>query len=185
MSLGSIALFLHIVGALGVFAALALEWATLLQLRRSEWVGQVREWLKLVGASRLIGGPSALTLLVTGGYLTATRWGMQPWIGLGILSLVLIAVLGATLTGRRVGAIVRALPATEEVTRALRRQLLDPALILSAWLRTGIGLGVIFLMTIKPAAPTALLSLGIATLLGAAAGVMRGGRDRRTDEASA
>src|SRR6267143_6307783 len=41
----SIALFLHIAGALGVFAALALDWVGIANLRRARTVDQIREWV--------------------------------------------------------------------------------------------------------------------------------------------
>src|SRR5213596_901663 len=52
MSVYAIAVFLHIVGALGLFAALGLEWASLYNLRRVTTAGQVREWAKLLSADR-------------------------------------------------------------------------------------------------------------------------------------
>src|SRR5256885_8570677 len=73
MSVYAIAVFLHIVGALGLFAALALEWASLYNLRRVATAAQAREWAKLLSALRFVGGPSALTILVTGLYMMATR----------------------------------------------------------------------------------------------------------------
>src|ERR1051325_8515153 len=115
MSLYAIAVFLHIVGALGLFAALGLEWASLLNLRRATAAGQAqegapppppppppaagqaKEWARLLASLRTVAGPAALTILVTGIYLTATRWGGQGWIGVGLGGVVLIAVLGATL----------------------------------------------------------------------------------------
>lgn len=45
----SIALFLHIVAALGLFAALALEWTSLFYLRRSVTVEQARQWMNVLG----------------------------------------------------------------------------------------------------------------------------------------
>src|SRR5205814_115690 len=98
MSVYAIAVFLHIVGALGLFAALALEWASLYNLRRVPTAGQAREWAKLLSALRFVGGPSALTILVTGIYMAATRWGGQGWIGAGLGGLVLIAVLGGAVS---------------------------------------------------------------------------------------
>jgi len=87
MSLYYAALFLHIVGALGLFAALALEWAGLSNLRRARTGGQFRDWAGLLQGLRRVGGPSGLTLIVTGIYLTVTRWGPQPWIILGLIGL--------------------------------------------------------------------------------------------------
>lgn len=167
MSLYAVAVFLHIVGAFGLFAALGLEWAGLLNLRRAGTAGQAREWARLLASVPIVAGPAVGTILVTGIYLTATRWGGQGWIGVGFGGLVLIAVLGATLTGRRTGAIVRAVtsqPAT------LGERLRDPVLLVSAWVRTALALGIVFVMTTKPTAQGALTALGVALVLGLAAG---------------
>jgi hypothetical protein len=43
----SITLFLHIVGALGFFVALGLEWTSLRQLRRATTAEHLREWLRV------------------------------------------------------------------------------------------------------------------------------------------
>src|SRR5258706_8865692 len=65
----SAATFLHILGALGLFAALALEWAGIYNLRRAHTAGSAREWAGLLGAVRFVGGPSVLIVLVSGIYL--------------------------------------------------------------------------------------------------------------------
>src|SRR6266566_2015945 len=161
MSLYAIAVFLHIVGALGLFAALGLEWASLLNLRRAAAAGQAREWARVLASLRIVGTPAVLTVLVTGIYLTATRWGSQGWIGVGFGGLVLIAVLGATLTGRRAGAIVRAVaPEAGAVSAAL-------------------ALGIVFIMSTKPSGAGALTAMGVALGLGLAAGLPAWGRGRR------
>jgi hypothetical protein len=180
MSLYSAALFLHIVGALGLFAALALEWAGLTNLRRVRSVGQFRDWAGLLQGLRRIGGPSGLTLTITGVYLTVARWGSQPWIILGLIGLVLVAVMGAVVTGRRLGSIAKDLADEVELSPALRRRIQDPVLLLSAWLRTGIGLGTVALMSAKPGLAGSLIILGGAGFLGLAAGLAAGGRGRRT-----
>ena len=74
MSLYSISVFLHVVGALGIFAAIGLEWAGLANLKRATDTSQVREWLRLLAAPRTVAGPSALLVLVSGIYMTAVRW---------------------------------------------------------------------------------------------------------------
>lgn len=182
MSGYALLVFLHIVGALGMFAALGLEWAGLSNLRRAATVGQARDWLRLLGSVRRVGFPAMLTLLVTGIAMTATRWGAQGWISVGMVGLVLIAVLGAVLSGRRMGAIARAV-ATEEgpVSPALGSRLRDRVLVVSAWLRTTLALGIVFVMSTKPAASGALTAMGVALALGLVAGFPTWSRGRRTE----
>src|SRR5438309_314415 len=102
----ALAVFLHIVGALGLFAALALEWASLYNLRRVATAAQAGE--------------------------------------------------------------------TGTISAGLRQQLHDPVLVLSAWVRTALGLGVIFVMAIKPGAAGSLTALGVALALGLVVGFPRG-----------
>src|SRR5262245_42500934 len=121
MSAYSIAVFLHIVGALGIFAAIGLEWAGLTNLRRATDSTQVREWVRLLAAPRSVGGPSALLILASGIYLSATRWGPQGWILVALGGMVLVAALGGAVGGRRVPAIAQAVPAEAgPVSAALR-----------------------------------------------------------------
>jgi len=180
VSVYSISVFLHIVGALGLFAALGLEWAGLFNLRRATEVGQVREWMRLLGAPRFLGGPAALLILVSGIYMSTTRWGPQGWIIVALIGMVLIAVLGAALGGRRAGAIARALPAEDgPISTALGRQLHDPVLTLSLRLRVALLLGIIFLMSIRPSTAGALAAMAMAGLTGLAPAVPAWGTGRR------
>lgn len=177
MSLYAITVFLHVVGALGLFAALGLEWASLHNLRRAATPEQAREWAKLLSSLRFLGGPAALTILVTGIYLSATRWGHQGWIGLSLVGLLLIAVLAVTLTGRRARSIARALASEGgSLSVALGARLRDPVLLVSAWLRTALALGVVFIMVTKPSGAGALTAMGVALVLGLAAGSSAWGR---------
>ena len=169
MSVYSMSLFLHIVGALALFAAFGLEWASLYGLHRATVTGQVREWARLLGAPRFVGGPAAFTVLITGIYLSATRWGAQGWIAVALAAMVVIAVLGAALAGRRAGAIARALPAEDgPIPAALERRLHDPVLTLSIALRTALFLGIVFVMSTKPSTAGALTAMVVALVAGSA-----------------
>src|SRR5437867_2127871 len=66
----TIALFLHIVGALGMFVALAFEWVAWAGLRRSATVQEARGWLGLLGVVRRVGPASLGLILVAGLYMT-------------------------------------------------------------------------------------------------------------------
>jgi hypothetical protein len=142
MSLYSIALFLHIVGALALFALLAIEGFSL-----GQGMGTAR-------VNRILGPTSAVLVLFPGLYMVATTWGWQGWVVVGITSWVLIAVLGAA-TGIRLMA------------GRLSRQVAT-----TSWLvRVGMALGVVLIMTVKPTAAIAVVWVAIGGLLGGAAGL--------------
>ena len=168
MTLYSIALFLHIAGALGVFAGLALDWVGIANLRRARTVDQVRDWAGVYAVIRGLGGASVAALLVFGLYLTAVTWGPTGWIAVGLLSLLLIAVLGA-LSGIRLSRVVAAAGSGEgSLCEDLRTQLQAPLFVASVRARTALALGVVFVMTVKPEATVSLLVIAIALALGVA-----------------
>jgi hypothetical protein len=168
MTLYSIALFLHIVGALGLFVALGLEWTGLRQLRHATTAEQAREWLGVAGLVRRVGPASLVAILLPGLYMTATTWGGQAWIGIGLAAMLLLGALGA-LNGRRLAAIGHA-AATEcgDLSPVLRQRLRDPLLWTSVQTRAAIGVGIVFLMTVKPDLGGSLLTIGAAVVLGLA-----------------
>src|SRR5258708_6623476 len=104
----SVALFLHIVGALGLFAALGLEWTSRSFVGRAATGEQVREWLSVLGMTRRLGPTALVLILLPGFYMMATSWGGAAWILVALAAVVLIAILGASLTGARMGPIGRA-----------------------------------------------------------------------------
>jgi hypothetical protein len=172
MTLYALALFLHVAGALGLFIAIGLEWTSLPRLRRAASVEQARTWLGVLGSLGPIGGPSALALLVTGIYMMVTVWRGAAWPGIGLIAMVLIAVLGGVLTGRRVGSIAQALPAEAgPLPPALAERVRDPVLVLSARLRAALALGVVFIMCTKPGMVGSLTAMGAALVIGLAAGL--------------
>src|SRR6266498_2063296 len=150
----AIALFLHIVGALGLFVALGLEWTSMLLLRRATTTEQARERMRIASSVRGVTGASLATLLVSGLYLTATAWGGVAWIGVALGAMVLMAVLGAALSGPRMAE-----------TGPLAR-LPDPLLWVSIQIRLAVALGIVFLMTFKPNLTGSLLAIALAAVLG-------------------
>jgi len=86
--------FLHITGALGLFAALGLEWAGTNNLRRSASATQAREWMKLMCSVGWLQGPSLLLIQGAGLYMMHVMGGMEgrPWMGLGLIGLIVIGL---------------------------------------------------------------------------------------------
>ena len=160
MNYYAIALFLHIVGALGLFVALGLEWTSLLLLRRATTTEQVRERMRIASGVRGVSGAALATLLVSGIYLTATVWGGVAWIAVALGAMVLMAVLGAALSGPRMAAIGRA------VENGPLAPVPDPLLWVSMQTRVAVALGIVFLMTVKPDLNGSLLTIAVAAVLG-------------------
>jgi hypothetical protein len=140
MTLYSIALFLHIVGALSLFALLAIEGVSL------------RAGLAPGAAQRMLGPISLVTIVVPGFYL-ASQAGWQGWVAVGLVSYVVIAALGAY-TG----------------ISFMRGRMGASAATVSWLARVGIALGVVFDMTVKPnlviAAAVVVVSLAAGAALG-------------------
>lgn len=141
MSLYSIALFLHIVGALLLFVLLTVEGIAL------------RQGYMAARLNRVLGPISALTILVPGFYMVASQWGWKGWIVVGVTAWVLIAVAGAA-TGI-------SLLAGRLSTRAAA----------ASWsIRVGMALGVVFIMAVKPDLLQAVIAVAAGAALGAAGG---------------
>ncbi len=179
MNYYSIALFFHIVGALGFFVALGLEWAGLRQIRNATTTEQVRQGMRISGSTRRLGMASMLTILVFGFYLSAVAWGGAAWIVVTLGVIVVLIAFSAALTGPRMAAIGRAL-ATEKgpVSQNLHALANHPLLWVSIQTRVAIALGIVFLMTVKPGLGGSLLTIGVATLLGLAASLPMPRRER-------
>jgi hypothetical protein len=106
----SIALFLHIVGALGVSVALGLEWIGLSQIRKAIVPEEIRAILGVVKSTNRLGFISMLTTVLTGIYMVLKVWGWVPWILVVLGALVLVIVLSRAATGPRMAAIEQVLP---------------------------------------------------------------------------
>ena len=145
MSLYSIALFVHVVGAMLLMVLLALEGFTL------------RRGMAATRLNRMLGPVSLVAILVPGFYMAA-QIGWRPWTAVGLAAYALIAAAGAY-TG---------------VNVARGRMSVTAATV--SWLaRTGIALGVVFDMTVKPevAGSVAAVVAGVVLALAVAVPALR------------
>lgn len=179
MNAYSIALFLHIVGAVGFFVALGLEWTGLWQIRSAMTPQQVRGWMGILKSVRKFGFASMLTAVITGFYMMATVWGSVAWVIVSLGALVLVIVLSVALTGPRMAAIGQAL-ATEKVPLSQTFYSLanHPLLWISIQTRVAIALGIVFLKTAKPDLGGSLITIGVAIVLGVASALPMPRRER-------
>jgi hypothetical protein len=166
VSLYSLALFVHIIGALLLFTAFTSEGIALLHVRRATSSAQVGEWEGVAGLARIFGPASVVTILVSGLYMLISTWGWVPWIAVGLIAWVLVAVMGA-INGIRLSLVARQ---ARDDAGALAR-LSAPSFVISWCTRLAIGVGIVFVMTSKPELTWSILAIAIATVTGAVAGL--------------
>ena len=99
-----IALFLHILGALGFFIAIAILYTSVLGVRRAQTVQQIKLWTGAAApAIRLIFPIASLVILVAGLYMAGDCLGREGAVGRRRARRVfLLAIASALLQGRRI-----------------------------------------------------------------------------------
>ena len=174
-----IAKFIHIVGALGVFVVLGVEWLSLKNLRQASSITQLLEWTRITSSVQRLGGISMVSILISGFYMMAVARIHADWLIVAFVSLILLGLLAAVVTGRRMAAIQQSISKeTASISPSLYRQLHQPLLWIVMQLRVAIGLGIVFLMTAKPDLIGSLVTLSLAIVLGLASAlpVLKRGR---------
>jgi hypothetical protein len=176
----TIALFLHVTGAICLFVAYgtllfgaaALRWANRVEQVRAIAQPLVagrrigRENVSVIGA---VGTGGAVLLIVTGLAMALSVWNLRlGWIEVAIAGVALVAPLGPFVIGPRLEAIARAADQAPDgpLPEALDRRTRDP--VLAAALQTGAALllGIVFLMTNKPSLLDSALALAAALVIG-------------------
>ena len=175
----SIALFLHIVGALGFFVALGLEWTALRQIRSAITLEQVRASMGILKSVRKVGFASMLTTVITGVYLTLAVWGGVAWIIVTLGSLVLVIALAQVVTAPRMAAIGKSLATEKGPLSASFYSLANhPLLWTSVQTRVAIALGIVLLKIAKPDIGGSLLTIGVAIVIGVTSALPVARRER-------
>ena len=166
MTVYSFALFVHIIGALLLFTAFTSEGIALFHLRGATTSAQVREWEGVAGLARVFGPASVVTILVSGLYMMISTWGWVPWIAVGLIAWVLVAVMGA-INGIRLSLVAR----QAQDDAGARARLSAPSFVISWCTRLAIGVGIVFVMTSKPELTWSILAIVTAAVAGVVAGL--------------
>lgn len=175
MSIYSIVLFLHVSGAIGYFVSVGAWLFVLVGLRRAQRVEQVRVLVNLIGLSGPLSGISVLLLLAAGLYMAFTAWSLLTgWILVALISLVLMVSSGTALIEPRRRAIDRLAREAPDgpLPQSLEQRTHDPVLLTALQTIATLLLGIVFLMTTKPALTGALIVMAIALALGLASGTL-------------
>jgi hypothetical protein len=173
MRLYAIAMFVHVLGLIAVFAGFAIQQRAGLRLRQAARFEEARPWAEMLVVTRSMIPSGALMLLASGGYLSARMWPNLPaWVLVAIVAVLFLGTASLAVIGPRFAAIGRSVSvgegslsvaATQTIARA------DTWATLSA--ANGAALGTIWLMTARPALLEAVLVVLLPAIIGAIVGI--------------
>ncbi len=172
-----IALLIHILGAIMLFVAVSLITIAFVRMRQALTLEQIREWAGVAQFAGMSLSFVGLIILAPAIYMVVVAWGFTtPWVLAALITFVLVAVMGATVSGRaiqQVNALIKVAPSSQ-IPDELRAQLLAPQLWLAEGIRLMVLLGVVCLMTLKPDLLFTLLILFVTLTMGVIAGTIAG-----------
>jgi hypothetical protein len=168
MSIYSVVLFIHVVSAIGLFVAFAGEGAILFRIRSARSAEEARFFIGVFHRLRVIAIPAFLGILVGGMFLTLKYGGGTFWIPSALGATLLIMFVGGIVTGRKMSRLRSAFSKPEVITSfdPVVTGIRDSALVFSYGLRSGLAVGIVFLMTAKPLLPLSLTALVVASIAG-------------------
>lgn len=169
----SIALYVHVLGAIGLFCAVSLIVVALVRMRRASSPEQLRDWMtvaQFAGKSIVL---IALVILAPALYMVAVTWGFTtPWVLASLIAYILLAVQGATVNGRMLERLA-ALAAGSDFA-GLRAGLMASPLWLAEGSRAMLLVGIVYLMAVKPDLLSSVIALVSSFLLGLLLGALLG-----------
>ena len=166
MTLFSFVLFIHVLSAIAVFVALALEGAILMRLRSAETLDQLRFPSAVFRRLGPVYGISFAGILLGGIYLADSLHLRAAWVPAALLATLLLLAVGGIVTGRRMSRIRRALREPVPPFQDLLTVAKSNSLVISYGFRAGILVGIVFLMTAMPALLPSVVALILITIAG-------------------
>jgi hypothetical protein len=160
----AIGLFFHFVGMIALFVGFGLEWTGSSLLQRATTLDRARSSLDLYRMSQPISGSGWLVQILTGGYLASATGGMkQGWIFAAWIGIVVALYIGFAMILPRMKKFRLALQeGTAPLPAATLTGTKDPVIATLIRVRFMLALGIVALMTYKPA----MLSTSLLVLLG-------------------
>src|SRR5438094_745435 len=103
----TLALFVHILGAIGLFIAVSLVVVAFVRMRQASTVEQVREWASIAQLAGKSLAFISLIILVPALYMVIVAWGFTtPWVMASLITFLVLAIVGATLNARTIERVV-------------------------------------------------------------------------------
>jgi uncharacterized membrane protein len=175
VSIYTIVLFLHVVGDIGLFTGLGIQFFGLAALRKIKQIEQARIMARLIAVANPIGVISALLTIGTGLYMARIAWSLQTgWIIVALTSIIVILspIIGLVIEPRMKEIVVETKKDSHgPLNETYFTKVNDPFLSIAMQTMGALLLGIVFLMTNKPSLSGAILTIAIALVAGLASGI--------------
>lgn len=166
MSMYSVALYLHIIGAVGLFAGLGMEGIIYKNLKTAATPQQVLAWGIYMRSLRTVFLSSTLFLFVSGVFLVTEAWGWNAWVITGLILLIGLSLYGSS-TGKKIGMTIGSLVGKDgPLSDDVKNRISSPSIMKSYKVKITLALGIIFIMTIKPDWAGSIISIVLAFVFG-------------------
>jgi hypothetical protein len=164
----SIAMLVHVLGLIAVFAGFAIQHRAAARLRRAVRYDEARLWAELLTATRSMVPSGVLMLLLSGGYLLTPQWPhLRASSIVAIVAVLFIAVAALAVVNPGFAAINRSVSAGDGALSAAAIQTIGGAGTWAAlFAANGVALGTIWLMTARPALVEAVLVVLLPAIIG-------------------
>jgi hypothetical protein len=164
-------LYLHLLSLLAGMGAATIMAICAFRLRAAKTLADAAPWGMLAGKTEKVFPAVILGLFGTGAYMTTDVWTWSTgWIDVSIAGLVILALQGPLLAGRRAEVLKHALmengpgPLGERALRLAR----DPGILIATFANPAIVFGVMWNMPQKPGTAGAIAAVVVAYAVGAA-----------------
>jgi hypothetical protein len=166
-----VVLYIHFLSLFVGIGAAAVLVTCLFQLRAARAVADAGPWGRVAGKTGRAFPIAILGLFGSGAYMTSDVWTWDtPWIVVGIVSLVVLAIQGPVVAERTGHKLARTLQdnGPGPLGEAARRMTLHPGLWVTEFTAIGLVLGNVWNMTEKPGTGSAIAAAVIGYGVGAA-----------------
>lgn len=167
MSIYQIALFLHVLGALGLFIGIGFEWLCLSRINNTTSIERLKEWVNFLHSLKNIFSSSALVLLLSGIYMTVVTWGGVAWIAVAFIGLVFSSINGAVVSGKKIASLQKVInDSNSDLSGNVLEQKQYQKLLSHFQLRSAIAVSIIYMMTFKPELTGSVAAFVLAFIIG-------------------
>lgn len=164
-----IALFIHIVGVICLMGGRTLMHAGFVVMSRARTMERMRDWAGIYGGLIRVMPVFALAILLAGLYMAWTRWTFSiPWIDASLGVFLVVIIVSSTVLRRNFVALSREVMAapSESIPPSLAARIRGRAMWVAEYGVSGLLLGIVFLMTVKPDLTGSVVALSVALLAG-------------------